>query len=154
MEEKDCFKKNDVVYVESGEPRGVLGKIEEVFEEENKAVVNFLIPRHPKNKIKNILTHLPDIEICDECGYATLTVTGERGNYNYGDEEIVCFRCGCGHGHGFEEKKIIVSLDRLCNITARRKNKERAKIMMTLIRAKKSGFISEKGEEKILELLE
>lgn len=105
------FSINDRVDVK-GREMPVYGKITEILDK--KAIVHFRIPRDPKNDI---------CALCDWPGF--LQICGNTG-------EVVCMRSGCGHGHGFEERDEIISLDKLINISTQRKKEEINKLLSNL----------------------
>jgi len=86
----------------------VYGKITKLKGQE--VTVLFKVPNREKRK-----------GYCDSCGmWGGLSV-------NAGTGEIVCMMTGCGHEYGFHDRKEIVRLYRLTNITARREREKRRK---------------------------
>ncbi len=100
------FNKGDLVDVKERKLRAY-GEVIET--QGDEAVVHFCEPRHPDK--------------CAGCGFSHgLSMNGGTG-------EIVCMISGCGYEHGFEERDEIIKLEKLINITAQRKAKEKKEFL-------------------------
>ncbi len=105
------FNIGDTVDVKDRKDLSDYGKITQLLPDE-KAVVHFRL--RCKEKERNC---------CDKCRFpGLLSICGNTG-------EVVCMRSGCGHGHGFEERDEIIPVAKLINISEKRRDEEREKLL-------------------------
>ncbi|KKU50743.1 MAG: hypothetical protein A2633_01920 [Candidatus Sungbacteria bacterium RIFCSPHIGHO2_01_FULL_47_32] len=135
---KQVFKVDDLVDVKDRNDLTHYGKIKKVMND--NALVHFKLTREPKQ-----------YNVCDSCGWpGFLSESGNTG-------EIECMKSGCGHGHGFEEREELISLEKLINMTAL-KEKEKMNVILKdiitgLCEAEAGGYITAKTKERIVNLL-
>lgn len=141
--DKIMFKIGDIIDVKNRRDLTAYGEIKKFIDEDGtkKAVIHFRLPREPK-----------EFNMCEECGWpGFISVDGGTG-------ERVCMKTGCGHGHGFEEREEIIALDKLVNISSKRKKKKlkemKEEMDIILEQAIEDGIISQGVQKKVLELLE
>lgn len=142
-ESKVMFKIGDIVDVKNRRDLTAYGRIRKFIDEDGtkKAVIHFRLPREPK-----------EFNTCDSCGLSFhISIDGSTG-------ERVCMATGCGHGYGFEEREEIIALDKLENISLKRKKKKyqlmKKEINTILEKAVKEDIVSQDVQKKVLELLE
>ncbi len=141
--DKTMFKVGDIIDVKNRRDLIAYGNIKKFIDEDGtkKAVIHFRLPREPK-----------EFNVCDECDWpGFISVSGNTG-------ERVCMKTGCGHGHGFEEREEIIAVDKLINISSKRKKKKlkemKEEMDVILKQAIEDDVISQDIQKKVLELLE
>lgn len=104
------FRVGDTVDIKGRTDLDYYGKILEI--KKDKAIVHLKFVRHPEGRERGV---------CEACGFpGFFSVNGGTG-------EIVCMKSGCGYGYGFIERDELVSIDKLINITEKKKQKEKQK---------------------------
>lgn len=141
------FKVGDIVDVKERDDLDYFGRIVEI--NEDKAVVRLKFTRHPEGRENGV---------CESCGsFGHFSVNGGTG-------EIVCMRTGCGHEYGFIERDEVIALEKLINITEKRNQEKKQKLVSEIKlelksakdkaeKAFKDGLIDEKEKAEILKAI-